>query len=147
MKPDRQKLNVSGFLGDMPAEDYRKYGHELIDWIADYLSNIETYPVIPKIKPGDIRKQLPVDPPKEGENMKEILSDIDRIILPGVTHWNHPGFLAYFNSTSSGPGILAELLSAAFNTNGMLWITNPASAELEQHTLQWLRQRFLGNYL
>jgi aromatic-L-amino-acid decarboxylase len=128
------------FLGDMPASEFKKYGHQLIDWIAEYLENIEKYPVLPPISPGNIRKQLPANPPEKGEGMEKIFSDVDKIILPGVTHWNHPGFMAYFNSSSSGPGILAELLSAAFNTNGMLWRTNPSSAELEQHTLQWLRQ-------
>ena len=128
------------FLGDMPPDEFRKYGYQLIDWIADYLANIEKYPVLPDVKPGDIRKKLPPSPPERSEGMEKILSDVDKIILPGVTHWNHPRFMAYFNSSSSGPGILAELLSAAFNTNGMLWRTNPSSAELEQHTLQWLRQ-------
>ncbi len=128
------------FLGDMPSDEFRKYGYQLIDWIADYLGKVEEFPVLPDIKPGDIRKKLPDSPPQKNEGMNKILSDVDDIILPGVTHWNHPRFMAYFNSSSSGPGILAELLSAAFNTNGMLWRTNPSSAELEQHTLQWLRQ-------
>jgi len=128
------------FLGDMPADEFRKFGYELIDWIANYLENIEGYTVLSCVKPGDIRKQLPLSPPDEGEGMRKILSDVDKIITPGVTHWNHPYFMAYFNSSSSGPGILAELLSAAFNSNGMLWRTNPSSAELEQHTLQWLRE-------
>jgi len=128
------------FLGDMPVDEFRKFGYQLIDWVADYLTNVEKYPVLPNIKPGDIRKKLPSSPPEKSEGMEKIFSDVDNIILPGVTHWNHPGFMAYFNSSSSGPGILAELLSAAFNTNGMLWRTNPSSAELEQHTLQWLRE-------
>jgi len=135
-----EKNNEFKFLGDMPSAEFRKFGYQLIDWIADYLDNVEKYPVLPNIKPGDIRKKLPTVPPEKSEGMEKILSDIDKIILPGVTHWNHPGFMAYFNSSSSFPGILAELLSAAFNTNGMLWRTNPSSAELEQHTLQWLRQ-------
>jgi aromatic-L-amino-acid/L-tryptophan decarboxylase len=139
MKPDELNNGVK-FLGDMPPDEFRKFGYQLIDWIADYLDNIEKYPVLPNIKPGDIRKKLPPNPPGKSEGMEKILSDVDNIILPGVTHWNHPRFMAYFNSSSSGPGILAELLSAAFNTNGMLWRTNPSSAELEQHTLQWLRQ-------
>ncbi len=128
------------FLGDMPADEFRKYGYELIDWISNYLENIEDYPVLSHIKPGDIRKQLPLSAPNEGEDMAKILTDVDKIIVPGLTHWNHPNFMAYFNSSSSGPGILAELLTAAFNSNGMLWRTNPSSAELEQQTLQWLRQ-------
>jgi len=137
---EKNKEKEIEFLGDMPSDEFRKFGYQLIDWIADYLDNVEKYPVLPNIKPGDIRKKLPTVPPEKSEGMEKILSDIDKIILPGVTHWNHPGFMAYFNSSSSFPGILAELLSAAFNTNGMLWRTNPSSAELEQHTLQWLRQ-------
>jgi len=140
MKPSTENKNDVKFLGDMPADQFRKFGYELIDWIANYFENVEDYPVLPHIKPGDIRKQLPLSPPDEGETMEKILKDIDKIIVPGLTHWNHPNFMAYFNSSSSGPGILAELLAAVFNSNGMLWRTNPSSAELEQHTLQWLRQ-------
>ena len=132
--------NNPEFLGDMPAGEFRKFGYQVIDWIADYLNNIENLPVLPDVKPGEIRKKLPSTAPEKKEEMSEILNDVDKIILPGVTHWNHPLFMAYFNSTSSGPGILAEMLSAAINSNGMLWRTNPSSAELEQHTLQWLRQ-------
>jgi aromatic-L-amino-acid decarboxylase len=124
----------------MPADEFRKFGYKVIDWIADYLENIEDLPVLPDIKPGDIRKQLPSSPSEKSESMENILSDVDKIILPGLTHWNHPRFMAYFNSSSSGPAILAEMLSAAINSNGMLWRTNPASAELEQHSLQWLRE-------
>ena len=140
MKSSTENKKDIKFLGDMPPEEFRKYGHELIDWISNYLQNIEDYPVLSHVKPGEIRKQLPLSPPDKGEDMNKIFTDVNKIILPGVTHWNHPNFMAYFNSSSSGPGILAELLTAAFNTNGMLWRTNPSSAELEQHTLQWLRQ-------
>jgi len=127
-------------IGDMPPEEFRKYGHELIDWIADYLISIEKYPVLPNIEPGELKKKFPQNPPENGESIKEILSDIDRKIIPGVTHWNHPKFMAYFNSTSSGPGIIAELLTAALNQNGMNWKSSPIAAELEQVTLDWLRQ-------
>ncbi len=127
-------------LGDMPPEEFRKYGHQLIDWIADYFTNIEDYPVLSKVKPGDIKNSIPSSPPLNGEKMDAIFSDIDKIILPGITHWNHPNFMAYFNSTSSGPGILAELLTAAFNVNGMVWKTSPAATELEQAMLNWFRQ-------
>lgn len=140
MKSSTENGKEAKFLGDMPSGKFRKFGYELIDWIANYLENIEDYPVLSHVKPGDIRKQLPLLPPERGEDMEKILADVDKIILPGLTHWNHPHFMAYFNSTSGGPGILAELLSAAFNSNGMLWRTNPSSAELEQHTLKWLRQ-------
>jgi len=125
---------------DMSSKEFRKYGYRLIDWIADYFENIEDYPVYPAVKPGDIKKNLPESPPKKGESFKKIFSDFNKIIIPGTTHWNHPKFLAYFNSTCSGPGIFAELLSAALNSNAMIWKTAPSSAELEQVTLNWLRQ-------
>ena len=127
-------------IGDMPPEEFRKYGHELIDWIADYLINIEQYPVLPTVEPGEVKEKFPQNPPENGEDIKKILSDIDGKIIPGVTHWNHPKFMAYFNSTSSGPGILAELLTAALNQNGMNWKSSPIAAELEEVTLDWLRQ-------
>jgi aromatic-L-amino-acid/L-tryptophan decarboxylase len=125
---------------DMSPEDFRTYGYKLIDWIASYFDNIESNPVLPNINPGDIKKQLPQVPPVNSEPMEKIISDINKIIMPGMTHWNHPDFMAYFNSTSSSPGVLAELLSAAFNVNGMLWRTAPSSAELERVTLNWLKQ-------
>jgi len=127
-------------FGDMPAEEFKDYGYKMIDWIADYLLSIEKYPVLPDIKPGEIKKNLPPNPPAASESLERIFSDVDKIILPGVTHWNHPNFMAYFNSTSSGPGILAELLSAALNTNGMLWKTSPSTTELETITVDWMRQ-------
>lgn len=136
---ENNKLQNRTF-GDIPAEEFKYYGYKLIDWIADYLSSIEKYPVLPNIKPGDVKKNLPPNPPASSENFDEIFSDVDKIILPGVTHWNHPNFMAYFNSTSSGPGILAELLSAALNTNGMLWKTAPSTTELERITVDWMRQ-------
>lgn len=127
-------------LKDMPPDAFRKYGHQLVDWVADYFEKIETYKVLPDVKPGDLISKLPVNPPEEGEDMDKIFSDIDKLILPALTHWNHPGFFAMFNSTSSGPGILAEILSAALNANSMTWLTSPASTELEKVTLDWLRQ-------
>ncbi len=135
------KINrVIDNTGDMPVEEFKKYGYQLIDWIADYFSNIESLPVLSKVKPGEIKAQLPKIPPENPQPMKNIFKDIDDILLPGITHWNHPGFMAYFNSTSSGPGILAEMLSAALNVNGMLWKTSPSSTELEQVALNWFRQ-------
>jgi aromatic-L-amino-acid/L-tryptophan decarboxylase len=126
--------------GDMPAEDFRKYGHELVNMMADYFENIESYPVLSKVKPGDIKNLLPGKPPETGEEFQDILKDINKIILPGITHWNHPNFHAYFASTSSAPGIFADLISSSFNANGMLWKTCPASTELEGQVLDWLRQ-------
>ena len=127
-------------IRDMSPEEFKSTGYKLIDWIADYFENLETKPVLPSINPGDIKKQLPSAPPVNPEKMDDIIADIDKVIMPGMTHWNHPDFMAYFNSTSSSAGVLAELLSAAFNVNGMLWRTSPSSAELERVTLDWLKQ-------
>ena len=133
-------MNKSKSFGDMPVEEFKKYGYELIDWAANYLENVGSFPVLPNIKPGEIRSKLPKSAPKTGEAMNEIIADVDKIILPGTTHWQHPNFMAYFNSTASGPGILAELLSAAFNVNAMVWKSAPASTELEETVLIWFRE-------
>src|SRR5216683_5131261 len=126
--------------GDMDPETFRLYGHQVVDWIADYLTHVGEYPVLAQTVPGDIRHALPDKPPVEPEAMETILADFERVLLPGITHWNSPGFLAYFSITGSGPGILGEMLSAALNVNAMLWRTSPAATELEQVTLDWLRQ-------
>jgi aromatic-L-amino-acid decarboxylase len=127
-------------LGDMPSSEFRKFGHQLVDWVAEYLDHVDRYPVLPNVEPGDIRRSLPPGPPRDPEPMDQILADLDNTIMPGITHWNHPRFHAYFNSTASGPGILAEFLSAALNVNGMVWLSCPAVTELEEVTLDWLRQ-------
>ncbi|MFY9611793.1 MAG: pyridoxal-dependent decarboxylase [Blastocatellia bacterium] len=127
-------------LGDMIPEDFRRYGHQVVDWIADYLSHPERYPVLSQSKPGDLKKALPLAAPERGEAMEAMLADLDRLIVPGVTHWNHPAFFAYFAISGSAPGILGEMLSAAFNVNAMLWRTSPSATELEEVTLKWLRQ-------
>lgn len=129
-----------GATGDMSAEDLRRYGHEVVDWIADYLKEIRDYPVLSRVAPGSIRRALPSEPPVQPEAMEDILSDFSSIIMPGITHWNAPGFMGYFGITGSGPGILGEFLAAALNVNAMLWRTSPAATELEQVTLDWLRQ-------
>ena len=126
--------------GDMSAEDFRRYGHEVIDWIADYFGRAETYPVLAQIEPGRLHSQLPSAPPERGEAMSDILADVDRLIVPALTHWNHPSFFAYFATSASAPGIFGELLSAAFDVKAMLWRTSPASTELEEVALDWLRQ-------
>ena len=127
-------------LGDMSKEDFRRIGHELIDWIADYFENIEERPVLAAIEPGDLKAQLPATPPLNGESMERIVEDLDRLIVPALTHWSHPSFFAYFATSTSAPGIFGELLTAAFDNKAMLWRTSPASTELEEVTLDWLRQ-------
>lgn len=127
-------------LGDMDADEFRAHGHRLIDWIADFVEHIEEFPVLARVKPGDIKRQLPQSAPSKPEGFDKIFSDFERIILPGATHWNHPGFFAYFAISSSGPGILAELLSAALNQQAMLWRTAPSATELEEVSLGWLRE-------
>jgi aromatic-L-amino-acid decarboxylase len=124
----------------MDADAFRRHGHALVDWIADYLSHPERYPVLARVRPGDIAKALPTQAPENPEPFDAIMADVDRVLVPGVTHWNNPSFLAYFASTGSPPGVLADLLSAALNQQAMLWRTSPAATELEQVALGWLRQ-------
>lgn len=133
-------MSKSKSIGDMPLEEFKKYGYELIDWVANYLESVGSFPVLPNIKPGDIKSQLPTSAPSDAQSMDQILADVDKIILPGTTHWQHPNFMGYFNSTASGPGILAEFLSAAFNVNAMVWKSAPASTELEETVLNWFRE-------
>ena len=121
-----------------PAE-FRKHGHELVEWIADYLADPERYPVLPRVAPGDVARALPSSAPESGQAFEDIFRDFERIIVPALTHWNHPGFFAYFAITASAPGVLAEFLSAALNQQAMLWRTSPAATELEGVTLGWLR--------
>ena len=127
-------------LGDMDAEAFRRHGHALVDWIAAYLSGTERYPVLSRNAPGAVRDALPPAPPEKGIPFEETLRDFERLILPGITHWNHPGFFAYFAISGSAAGVLAEFLSAALNVQAMLWRTSPAATELEEVTLGWLRQ-------
>jgi aromatic-L-amino-acid decarboxylase len=124
----------------MSPEEFRRFGYEAIDWIADYLSHPGRYPVLPRVAPGQLLDALPKSGPEQGEPMERLLDDFRRLIVPAVTHWNHPGFMAYFANTSPGPGILAELLTASLNANAMLWKTSPAATELEQAALDWLRE-------
>jgi len=127
----------------MDTEDFREHGHRLVDWIADYLAHAERYPVLAQIKPGDIVRALPARAPEEPEPFDAIMADFERILLPGITHWNSPNFFAYFAITGSAPGVLADLLSAALNQQAMLWRTSPAATELEAVSLGWLR-RLIG---
>jgi len=134
------RKQISPALGDMANEDFRRFGHELIDWVADYLERVEDLPVLSQIEPGELKGQLPTTPPEKGEPMSEVIADVDRLVVPALTHWNHPSFFAYFATSTSAPGIFGELLSAAFDNKAMLWRTSPASTELEEVTLDWLRQ-------
>jgi aromatic-L-amino-acid decarboxylase len=126
--------------GDMEAKEFRRFGHEVIDWISRYLEHVGELPVLSQVKPGELISQLPAHPPIAGEAMETILADVDRLITPALTHWNHPSFFAYFATSSSAPGILGELFSAAFDVKAMLWRTSPAASELEEVALDWLRQ-------
>jgi aromatic-L-amino-acid decarboxylase len=135
-----EPLHPAQFRGDLPIDDFRRYAAQLVDWIAEYLAHPERHRVVPDVRPGDIAAQLPPAPPARGESLADILADIERVIVPGTTHWNHPGFFAYFSISSSIPGILGELLAAALDVNAMLWKTGPAATELEQVALDWLRQ-------
>lgn len=130
-------------LGDMDPAAFRAAGQHVLEWTADYLQHSERHAVLSRVEPGWIRSSLPATAPEQGESMEAILADFERILLPGVTHWNHPGFLAYFASSGSGPGVLAEFLTAALNQQAMLWQTSPAATELEEVVLGWLR-RMLG---
>jgi len=127
-------------LGDMPAEEFEASGRRAVAWAAEYLAHPERYPVLARTRPGDIRTALPAAPPRRGESMERILTDFERVVLPGITHWNHPSFFAYFAITGSAPGILGELLASTLNVNAMLWKTSPAATELEEVALDWLRQ-------
>jgi aromatic-L-amino-acid decarboxylase len=127
-------------IRDMDPEEFRRQAHRLADWIADYFTNPEQYPVLALVQPGDVRNNLPAQPPDRGEPFERIFADFERVVMPGITHWNHPSFFAYFAISGSGPGVLAEFLSAALNVQAMLWRTSPAATELEEVALAWLRQ-------
>lgn len=124
----------------MPPEAFRRHGRDLVDWIASYLSQDDRYPVLSRARPGEIRSKLPAAAPESGEPFDAIFADFERILLPGITHWNHPGFFGYFAISGSAPGVLAELLTGALNVQAMLWRTSPAATELEEVALGWLRQ-------
>jgi aromatic-L-amino-acid decarboxylase len=122
----------------MTPDEFRRYGRDVVEWIAAYLERVERLPVLSRVAPGDIRALLPAAPPEEGEPFETILADVDRVLLPGITHWQSPNFYAYFPGNASGPAVLGELLSAGLGVQGMLWATSPACTELETHVLDWL---------
>ena len=129
--PDREAFH-------MTPNQFRQYGKQVIDWIADYYERVESLPVLSQVSPGEVRRNLPEAPPLRGEDFGRVLHDLDRVILPGVTHWQSPNFFAYFPANASGPAILGDLVSAALGVQGMLWATSPACTELETHVLDWL---------
>jgi aromatic-L-amino-acid decarboxylase len=122
----------------MTPDEFRKHGRAVVDWIADYTARIESYPVLSRAEPGQVRASLPSNPPPKGESFEAILADVEKLILPGITHWQSPNFFAFFPANASGPAILGDLLSSGLGVQGMLWATSPACTELETHVLDWL---------
>ncbi len=122
----------------MTPDEFRRHGHALVDWLADYQQRVESLPVLSQVKPGEIRAALPAHAPEQGESFAAMLDDMERILLPGITHWQSPNFFAFFPANTSGPAILGELLAAGLGVQGMLWITSPACTELETLVLDWL---------
>jgi aromatic-L-amino-acid decarboxylase len=122
----------------MTPDELRRWGHEVVDWVADYLATIERHPVVPDVAPGDVRSWLPPAAPEGPEPFAGVLADLDRVVVPATTHWQHPGFHAFFPANTSGPGILADIVSSGLGTQGMLWQTGPALTEVEAHVLDWL---------
>ncbi|MCP4712581.1 MAG: aminotransferase class V-fold PLP-dependent enzyme [Planctomycetes bacterium] len=122
----------------MTAGEFRRVGKQVVDWVADYYENIESYPVLSQVAPGEVRGLLPAEAPRVGESFDKILSDLNEVILPGVTHWQSPNFFAFFPANASGPSILGDLVSSGLGVQGMLWATSPACTELETHVMDWL---------
>jgi aromatic-L-amino-acid decarboxylase len=124
----------------MRPDEFRRHGHALVDWMADYLRDVGTLPITPDVVPGEIRARLPEAPPLDAEPFEALFEDFRRIIVPGMAHWNHPGWFAYFPCNNSPPSILGEMLTATIGAQGMSWVTSPAATELEQVVMDWLRQ-------
>ena len=129
-----------GKFGDMPSADFRKFGYQIIDQLADYFDEMEKYPVLSQVEPDWLKNNLPVSAPEAGEDFGDILGDVDKLIMPAVTHWNHPNFHGLFSTSTSSVGVFGEMFAAAFDMKAMLWRTSPASTELEDVVLDWLRQ-------
>ena len=124
----------------MDAKDFRRFGYQLIDWVADYREGLARLPVMSQVQPGEIRAAFPAHPPREGGRLDEALAALDRDVLPGITHWNHPSFFAYFPSNTSYASILADIVASGLGVQGMSWQTSPAAAEVEEVVMDWLRQ-------
>ena len=124
----------------MQPDEFRRHAHVLVDWMADYLRDVGSMPVTPEVGPGDIRAQVPEEPPLDAEPFERLFEDFRRVVLPGMTHWNHPGWFAYFPGNNSAPSILGEMLTATLGAQCMSWVTSPAATELEQVMMDWLRQ-------
>jgi len=140
MKENPTNPRGRDLLGDMPREELEPAALAVAHWVTRYLEGVGEYPVLARVRPGEIRDRLPPSMPTEGEPFPRILKDFEEIVLPGITHWNHPGFFAYFSITGSAPGVLGEILASALNVNAMVWRSSPAGTELEEHTLSWLRE-------
>lgn len=126
--------------GDMSREDFRRFGHEIVDWISDYFENIEDLPVLSQVEPDWLKSQLPKSAPENGEDFADIFADVNKLIMPAMTHWNHPNFHGLFSTSTSAVGIFGEMLTATFDAKAMLWRTSPAATELEEVVTDWLRQ-------
>jgi aromatic-L-amino-acid decarboxylase len=124
----------------MNKDEFRQWGYRFVDWVADYFENVGQYPVRPAIQPGDIKKRLPEEAPVQGEPMEAVFADFQEIVVPGMTHWQHPSWFAYFSANNSPPSVLAELLTAGMGAQCMIWETSPAAAEMEEVVLEWLRK-------
>jgi aromatic-L-amino-acid decarboxylase len=140
MSSTESLIGSASDFGDLPTSELLTHGHAALEWIARYLDHPERVSVLSRAVPGEIREMLPSSPPEHGEALGDILRDFEEQIVPGITHWNHPGFFGYFATSSSVPGILGEMLVAALDVKAMLWRTSPAATELEQVTTDWLRQ-------
>ncbi len=139
----KTRRRAASTLLDVTPDEFRTHGHDLIDWIADYVGNVEQRPVGSTVAPGDVRSQLPAHPPTDAESFDDVMADVERVVVPGLTQWQHPGFFAYFPSNTSFPSILGELLSAGLGVQGMSWVTSPACTEVETLMLDWM-QELLG---
>src|SRR5688500_413918 len=122
----------------MPLDEFRRHGHALVDWVTDYLATVEQRPIHPAVSPGEVRAGLPARPPEQPEPFEDVLADLDRVIMPGITHWQHPGWFSYFPANVSPPSILGELVAAGLGVQGMLWSTSPAATEVESLVMDWL---------